>query len=692
MGRVTEIRDRASTVELTYDPCGRLVARSFSDGRRDEISYDLLGRMECVTSGDITCEYTRDARGRVVRETVTRGDRRTTTETAYDALGKAVRTSGPFGAMAITRDVVGRAVGVSFGDAGPLRLGYDAAGNLVERALPAGGRIAEEVTPDGLLARVKVTSPKAGPAMRPGEPAWVGPRPLGVTFAHSYGWSSAGLLGVVADEAGGRTVELPRDVNGLVVARQRAEGPRREVMEGFSHGPSGELHDSEAQRRYGPGGRLLARGGVTFRYDDGGRVTSKTAADGRSWRFDWGDGDLLQAVWLPDGRVVRFVYDPFARRLEKRVEKDRIVESVTRYAWSGDALVHEVRARVARSGDPVVEERAYAVLPEAVLPLADRVQRGEHDQVRYYVGAPNGMPEALVTADGELVGPVEASLFGHVEDEQAGLTPLRFAGQYADEETGLYYNRYRYYDPEPGQYLSPEPIRLEGSLRAYAYAEGRPMDAVDLDALAAQSVIYGPGPAGNRPVLGRGESGGSMDDLHPAVHAALPPVDANTARQNDSRGRCAEPHALSNYLNEWEWNGTPPSQRTGAPPRSCRPGDPAWQQNLGNALSGIDQNEGIVSGRRIDQSNPGNEKRWPACENCSQMIPRLYTLAGMTPPNNVVATGTAGGHTGPAFNPSTTFTSNPANAAYFNHAAPPPGGPAALGTWEHRNGQWTRSH
>ncbi|MGK3994430.1 RHS repeat-associated core domain-containing protein [Sorangium sp. So ce1024] len=692
MGRIVEIRDGAGSVELTYDPCGRLVARSFSDGRRDEISYDLLGRMELVTSGEVTCEYVRDARGRVVRETVTRGDQRTTIETAYDALGKAVRASGPFGAMNIARDVVGRPTGVSFGGAGVLRLAYDPAGNLVERALPAGGRIAEEMTPDGLLAQVRVMSPAAGPVVRPGEPAWVGPRPLGVTFAQSYAWSPAGLLGAVGDDAGGRSVELPRDENGMIVARQRVSGARRDVMEGFHHGPGGELYESAVQRRYAAGGRLVARGGVTFAHDDRGRVTSKVTADGRSWRFDWSDGDLLEAAWLPDGRVVRFVYDPFARRLEKRVERDGVAESITRYAWSGDALVHEVRERAATSGEPGIEERAYAVLPEAMLPLADRVRQGEHDQVRYYVGAPNGMPEALVTGDGALVGTVDASLFGRVEGERAGLTPLRFPGQYADEETGLHYNRYRYYDPETGQYLSPEPMRLEGSLRAYAYAEGRPMDAFDLDALAAQSVIYGPGPAGNRPVLGRGESGGSIDDLHPAVRAALPPADANTARQNDSRGRCAEPHALSNYLNEWEWNGTPPSQRTGTPPRSCRPGDPGWQQNLGNALSGIDQNEGIVSGRRIDQSNPGNEKRWPACENCSQMVPRLYTLAGVTPPNNVVATGTAGGHTGPAFNPSAAFTGTASNADYFDHAAPPPGGPAALGTWEHRNGQWTRIH
>jgi RHS repeat-associated protein len=48
--------------------------------------------------------------------------------------------------------------------------------------------------------------------------------------------------------------------------------------------------------------------------------------------------------------------------------------------------------------------------------------------------------------------------------------PLRFQGQYEDTETGLYYNRYRYYDPDSGRYVSQDPIGLLGGLNAYQYA------------------------------------------------------------------------------------------------------------------------------------------------------------------------------------------------------------------------------
>jgi RHS repeat-associated protein len=47
--------------------------------------------------------------------------------------------------------------------------------------------------------------------------------------------------------------------------------------------------------------------------------------------------------------------------------------------------------------------------------------------------------------------------------------PFRFQGQYEDAETGLYYNRFRYYDPDSGAYLSQDPIRLLGGMELYSY-------------------------------------------------------------------------------------------------------------------------------------------------------------------------------------------------------------------------------
>nr|WP_255263711.1 RHS repeat-associated core domain-containing protein [Pseudomonas aegrilactucae] len=47
--------------------------------------------------------------------------------------------------------------------------------------------------------------------------------------------------------------------------------------------------------------------------------------------------------------------------------------------------------------------------------------------------------------------------------------PIRFQGQYHDHETGLHYNRYRYYDPEVGRFIGQDPIGYAGGLNLFAY-------------------------------------------------------------------------------------------------------------------------------------------------------------------------------------------------------------------------------
>ena len=56
---------------------------------------------------------------------------------------------------------------------------------------------------------------------------------------------------------------------------------------------------------------------------------------------------------------------------------------------------------------------------------------------------------------------------------------MRFPGQYEDAETGLYYNRYRYYKPNIGRYLRVDPIGLAGGMNPYVYVSNNPGNWVD---------------------------------------------------------------------------------------------------------------------------------------------------------------------------------------------------------------------
>ncbi|RQW70495.1 RHS repeat-associated core domain-containing protein [Halomonas sp. YLB-10] len=89
--------------------------------------------------------------------------------------------------------------------------------------------------------------------------------------------------------------------------------------------------------------------------------------------------------------------------------------------------------------------------------------------------------------------------------------PLRFQGQYLDEETGLHYNRHRYYDPETGRFTTQDPIGLAGGENLYMYAPN-PTGWVDPLGLEVFDV-------------------GSYQDLRGAVRGGRTGLDAHHAGQ-----------------------------------------------------------------------------------------------------------------------------------------------------------------
>lgn len=80
---------------------------------------------------------------------------------------------------------------------------------------------------------------------------------------------------------------------------------------------------------------------------------------------------------------------------------------------------------------------------------------------------------------------------------------LRFPGQYYDQETGLFYNYFRDYDPQTGRYIESDPIGLRAGINTYGYVGGNPVNWVD---------PYGLARFGFRP-LGSGSESFTQDDV-----------------------------------------------------------------------------------------------------------------------------------------------------------------------------------
>ena len=83
-----------------------------------------------------------------------------------------------------------------------------------------------------------------------------------------------------------------------------------------------------------------------------------------------------------------------------------------------------------------------------------------------------GRPVQVYDEHGTLVWQADYDIYGNLLNLRGDrqFVPFRQLGQYEDEETGLYYNRFRYYDPNAGSYISQDPIGLAGNNPTlYAY-------------------------------------------------------------------------------------------------------------------------------------------------------------------------------------------------------------------------------
>lgn len=220
--------------------------------------------------------------------------------------------------------------------------------------------------------------------------------------------------------------------------------------------------------------RLLAMRGRRYAYDAHGRMTHRDSADGmQRYRYD-AHHRLVEArverTGLPERRY-GYEYDALGRRTAKyQIDPDGQRHSYVRFLWDGMRMVQEVRPDGAASVYLYNGAGSYE-------PLA-RLDDGHDSSTRstlYYHTDVNGAPEELTDANGEIVWRMQYQVWGNTVVETAVETyrpqqNLRYQGQYLDRETGLHYNTFRYYDPDVGRFITPDPIGLAGGLNVYAYA------------------------------------------------------------------------------------------------------------------------------------------------------------------------------------------------------------------------------
>lgn len=573
-GNVIEVDDGSGAkTEIDYDLTNQVVERRFADGTVEKTTLDERGDVIEITNGSVAVRYVRNALRHVVQEAQSVDGVEHSIDVAYDPLfhRAEVRSSAGYSER-ITHDVMGHVRSRLFDGRWEMREAPDADGRPLVRELPGGGRLESAYDPAGRMLARRALSAVGSAPVRGGEPAWVGGAHGAVTAAQQYRYAVGGELEQILDAHAGAT-DLRHGPGGHLDAVVK-DG--RTVAE-FSYDSAGNMSEvgiGAKPRTFGPGNRLLSRGEVEYRYDDAGRLVEKrTAGDpGSAWAYTWDAKGQLSSVRRADGTVVMMRYDPLGRRIEKLVGhlqptgRLEITERV-RFVWDGDVLLHELRT----TGDgEALGERTFAFEEGRFVPLAQRDGDARAGSWNAYFTDTSGTPVALIDERGRVDEKMERSPWGAVEGTPK--TPLRFQGQYADVETGLHYNRYRYYDPEVGRYISPDALGLASGFNDYLYATNpvREVDPLGLitakEAAEAQADIERKKPGSQRPtcvtaVVDKtngnvyygtpGDPVLNMEKAEPFIKnnaASLPP--GGIAKHGKLPENCGEPKAVDAALKD----------------------------------------------------------------------------------------------------------------------------------------------
>jgi len=252
----------------------------------------------------------------------------------------------------------------------------------------------------------------------------------------------------------------------------------------FSYDSAGNRIDGSAV--VAQGNRVTTFRGWTLGYDIMGQVTTKypnpyNAATARS--YTWDALGRLTAVTIGPDTVARFRYDALGRRVLK------VTGTTTRDSlWFVYNAGAQVVVDMSGNGTNAVRaEYGYAPGGDQVL----TVKQGTLDgvllldptlgSVRGVAAWSGGAPKKDYRATLALANP-----WGTTPADTGTVLRFRWAGREYDQETGLYYLRARYYDPQLGRFLSEDPAGVSGGLNFYQYVVSDPVNRTDPSGLGAE--------------------------------------------------------------------------------------------------------------------------------------------------------------------------------------------------------------
>ncbi len=551
-GMVTQTRTpQGKDIFHEYDLGGRLTQTHYPDGTWEAYQYDTSGLLVKADNENSSVAFQRNKLGQVTSEK--QGEHIIQYE--YDSLANLIGLKSSLGAE----------VDYSYNDLGQLtsvtaatpevhapwqmNLEISRNGQMHSREMTGGVESIFEFDHIGMPVSQKVTVNKTN-----------------TTFHKDYGWGAGNRLLHTLDRVTGGRTRFDYDAFGSLVAAEYSSGE----VQYKNPDATGCLYESARQtdRVYDKGGKLMRDKNWFYHYDEEGNLLLKSKRpindarperkeeqenthpyyktiasdwlnspklpDGADlpnvtedspteiqnpewsagdWAYSWNANGMLAKVKRPDGKEVSFEYDALGRRTSKIGLK-----KITRYIWDGNVLLHEWSydaeevpvtvvdddGNVSVGKEPVENVVTWVYERNSYIPCAKIINGKSYCIVSDYIGR----PVQAFDEGGQTVWSTEYDAYGNLKNLKGNryFIPFRQLGQYEDQDTWLYYNRFRYYDIESGNYISKDPIGLKGGLSLYNYIKDINW-WVDIFGLAGSGGAYLFGFASGDKYIGKGEIG-----------------------------------------------------------------------------------------------------------------------------------------------------------------------------------------
>ena len=407
IGETTVHNGQSATVGYRYDPLGNRIRTILPDGRHIDYLYYGSGHLHQISlDGEVVSDIERDKLHREIQRT--QGSISSLYD--YDPMGrlKSQRTiqNGTQTLHGKQNPLAGGAVN--------RRYAYDKAGNLIQSADQRSGVL-------------------------------------------NYVYDKIGRIQEARNSQTGRSETFAFDPAHNILSDKIAEGK----------GKGSNISS---------GNRLESYNGIEYTYDALGNLIYRQLPDGENQYYQYDlENQLVRAeIKKPVGNteIWTYAYDPFGRRLSKE-RQDKLAWTSTdpkrtHFVWDGSRLLQEYTYKGSYTY-LYTDQDSYEPLAQ----VFDNAKDGKQ-YLAYFHNDQIGIPREMTDIHGNLLWYGEYTAWGRLKKDgrvyKNAHQPFRLQNQYYDEETGLHYNFFRYYESDSGRFINQDPIRLIGGDNLYFFS------------------------------------------------------------------------------------------------------------------------------------------------------------------------------------------------------------------------------